>query len=264
VSALEEDASPTPILSRAERAAAFEEGPPKFPRKYIWIGIAIVAVLGIGGAYADQSFNVPSVAPKRETNQAKAVSNTLSHFVGLKVLSNKVASPLPLVDQAGRPFSLTEVRGKTVLLTFLDPTCADICPVVAAELKRAVADLGGAASGLAVVTVNANPGALGPLYASTALSRDKLSTLPDPYFLTGTIASLNRVWSHYGIAIEYDPANGQLAHTNAIYVISPTGRLDYVLEPFGDESTKGTFSLPSSQIDRFATGIAHYVVAARR
>lgn len=78
------------MLSEDERAAQFRQGPPKLPRKLIWIAIGILAVLGIGGAYADQSFNVPSTSPPTsKAHDAKKVPRTVAQFVNLRVLDGR-------------------------------------------------------------------------------------------------------------------------------------------------------------------------------
>ena len=48
------------------------------------------------------------------------------------------AGPAPgfrLVDAQGRSVSLSDLRGSTVVLTFLDPVCTTDCPIIAQELK---------------------------------------------------------------------------------------------------------------------------------
>ncbi len=50
-------------------------------------------------------------------------------------------APLKLVDQAGRPFAVDELRGKVVLFNFIFTSCPNICPVqtqALAEVQRAI------------------------------------------------------------------------------------------------------------------------------
>ena len=51
------------------------------------------------------------------------------------------ARPAPdfrLTDQHGRPFSLGSLRGRPVLVTFIDPLCRNLCPLEARVLSDAV------------------------------------------------------------------------------------------------------------------------------
>lgn len=238
----------------------FKEGPPKFPRRAIWIGIAALAVLGIGGAFADHSFNITSSTPPSTTLlHGPRIPKTLAGFVGLRILDHRPAPSLDLVDQYGSHFNLHALSGRVVVLTFLDPRCADICPVVSAELRDATIDLGDHVRSVTFVVVNTNPGHLGLGALGAAINHDRLGSLPRLYFLSGPLRVMNKIWTSYGVTVEYDPTTGRVAHTNVIYVIGPTGRLDYSLGPFGNESFAGTFSLSPGEIRRFADGIAQYV-----
>jgi cytochrome oxidase Cu insertion factor (SCO1/SenC/PrrC family) len=257
--------APGSILDPAERAARFQEGPPKLSRRVVWFVIGAVAVLGIGGAFADHSFNVTSQTPTTTAvTKDRSVARTLSQYVGLRVLSNRAAPALELVDQHGVPFHLASLSGRVTVLTFLDPRCTDICPVVSAELRQAASDLGRGASTTAFVVVDANPSDLGRAAASAGIRADHLGSLPDLYFLSGSLPELNKVWVRYDVTIDYDPTTRRLAHTNIIYVISRSGRLTYSLAPFGNESFSGGFSLSLAETQRFASGLAHYVGAASR
>ncbi|HLK01500.1 MAG TPA: redoxin domain-containing protein [Streptosporangiaceae bacterium] len=47
------------------------------------------------------------------------------------------APDFTLTDQGGRTVSLASLRGKVVLLTFLDTVCTTDCPIIGAEFKQA-------------------------------------------------------------------------------------------------------------------------------
>lgn len=252
-----------PTLDPAERAARFNEGPPKMSRRAIWIVIGIIAVLGIGGAFADHSFNVPSSAPPSTTVlHSKAVKQTLAEFVNLSSLGHSLAPPIRLVDQHGAPFNLRALNGRVVVLTFLDARCGDICPVVSNELREATSDLGALARSTSFVVVNANPGHLGTAATQRAVRADRLGTLPNLFFVSGPLATMNKVWAAYGVTVEYDPTTGRLGHTNLIDIIAPNGTLDYSLGPFGNENFAGQFTLSAPETSRFARGIAEFVKQA--
>ena len=62
-----------------------------------------------------------------------------------------------LTSQDGRQVSLASLRGKVVLLTFLDPVCTTDCPLIAQEMRSADTMLGGKAGDTELVAVVANP-----------------------------------------------------------------------------------------------------------
>ncbi len=76
------------------------------------------------------------------------------------------APAFQLTDQYARPASLAGLRGKVVLLTFLDPVCTSDCPVIAQEFREADQMLGGTARDVELVAIVANP-----IYHSVAYTR---------------------------------------------------------------------------------------------
>jgi cytochrome oxidase Cu insertion factor (SCO1/SenC/PrrC family) len=251
-------------LNAEERAERFSQGPPRLSRKAIWIAICVLAVLGIGGAFADSSFNVTQPPRTPKARDASRAPQTLAAFLNLRVLVRKPAPPVNLVDQLDRPFTLRSLRDKVVVVTFLDPRCRDVCPVESEEIRDASGDLGSAGSNVAFVVIDANPRDLGAQAAATGFARTGLSSLGNVFFLAGSLRDLNRIWAEYGVTVVFDPSTGQLAHTNVIDIIDSSGRRDYALEPFGNESATGRYVLPANEIERFARGIARYVEKASR
>ena len=82
-------------------------------------------------------------------------------------LGSPINIPAPgfsLTDQYGRPVTLSGLRGKVVLLTFLDPVCVTDCPLIAQEFRQAARLLGAATSQVELVAVDVNP-----LYNAAAL-----------------------------------------------------------------------------------------------
>ena len=67
----------------------------------------------------------------------------------------KRAPDFTLHDEHGRPVSLAALRGRPVLITFIDQLCRDFCPREASVLTEAAAKLGPQAP--AIVSVSVNP-----------------------------------------------------------------------------------------------------------
>jgi len=139
---------------------------------------------------------------------------------------NVVDFPAPsftLTDQNGKAVSLSDLRGKVVAMTFLDPVCTSDCPIIAQEFKQADAMLGSAASKVELVAVVANP-----IYRSTAVIRafdraEGLTHLANWLFLTGSLPELRRAWSEYSIQLAVEPGGSMVAHSDLAYVIDATG-----------------------------------------
>jgi cytochrome oxidase Cu insertion factor (SCO1/SenC/PrrC family) len=178
--------------------------------------------------------------------------------MALRPAGGKAAPGFTLTDAAtGAEVSLVELRSRAVVLTFSNAACNDICPVLATELHRAASLLGHTNVPVTFVTINTDPLDTAP-GSARIVDQPLLSSMPDWKFLTGTIAQLNPVWRAYGISITVDEATRQVSHDNALYFVSPSGRLVWSATPFADESPDGVYTLPAAEIARFAKGIARY------
>jgi cytochrome oxidase Cu insertion factor (SCO1/SenC/PrrC family) len=156
------------------------------------------------------------------------------------------APAFTLTDQNSRQVSLASLRGKVVLLTFLDPVCTSDCPLVAQEFRQADQVLGARSRGVELVAIVANP-----LYRSVAYTRafdnqEQLAGVPNWLFLTGSLAGLQQAWKDYGIAAQILPAGGMIGHSDVAYVIDGRGhtRTEFDFNPGpGTASTESSFSV---------------------
>jgi cytochrome oxidase Cu insertion factor (SCO1/SenC/PrrC family) len=179
---------------------------------------------------------------------AAAANRTADPILALAIEGNSSAmdSPAPafqLTDQNGQPVSLASLRGKVVVMTFLDPVCTSDCPIIGAEMKEAGVLLGSADKNVELVAVVANP-----IYRSVeftqAFDREEgLNTVPNWLYLTGSLSQLSQVWQHYGVAAETLPAGAMIDHSDLALVIDRTG---HIREEVGADPGPGTASTQSS------------------
>jgi cytochrome oxidase Cu insertion factor (SCO1/SenC/PrrC family)/uncharacterized low-complexity protein len=163
---------------------------------------------------------------------------------------NFAAPPFTLTDQDGRQVSLASLHGKVVLLTFLDPVCTSDCPLIAQEFRQTDQVLGAKSHNVQLVAIVANP-----LYHTVAYTRafdeqERMTTLPNWLYLTGSLAQLQQVWKNYAIAAQILPGGGMIAHSDVAYVIDAHGRtrteLDFDPGP-GTASSESSFAVELSQ-----------------
>jgi cytochrome oxidase Cu insertion factor (SCO1/SenC/PrrC family) len=273
----EESTGGRPVV---DRAAAFAANPPPVPRKFVYWLLAGAAALGLGGLGLEHLFSAAGINPVPGAHSPSVTTTTavaaptpppppgrpgqlgapLASFMDLSSVPRTSAPPIDLIDQSGQPYALSGTSTKATVLTFFDGPCDDICPILAAEIAQADADLGGQAAHVEFVTVNTDPSALSESGLAGAEAASKLSTLPNWIMLTGSLSTMDAVWKSYGIAITVVQKTGAEAHNSFIYFIDPQGREVYRAAPFANESRSGTYSLPPTDIDRWATGIAAYAV----
>jgi cytochrome oxidase Cu insertion factor (SCO1/SenC/PrrC family) len=155
------------------------------------------------------------------------------------------APAFQLTDQYGQQASLAGLRGKVVLLTFLDPVCTSDCPLIAQEFREADQMLGAAARDVELVAIVANP-----IYRSVAYTRafdqqERLTVLPNWLYLTGTLDQLGQTWKNYAVAADILPAGGMIAHSDVAFVIDASGhtRSELNFDPGpGTSSTESSFA----------------------
>jgi cytochrome oxidase Cu insertion factor (SCO1/SenC/PrrC family) len=171
--------------------------------------------------------------------------------------SGQLDTPAPgftLTSQDGRQVSLASLRGKVVLLTFLDPVCTTDCPLIAQEMRAADTLLGGKASDTELVAVVANPTYISTAYTRAFTSQENLSQVPNWLFLTGGLSQLADVWHHYGIEVEDLPAGAMAAHNDLAFVISADGTLR---EEINVDPGPGTAATTSSFSGLLADSVLH-------
>ncbi len=145
------------------------------------------------------------------------------------------APPFTLTDQDGKPMSLSDYRGKSVVLTFNDDQCADLCTLLAQDVLAADHDLGAAQSNVAFVSINANPYFPNPATVKQWTDQHGLGHTANWHYGTSDPATLSKLARKYGVPIELDPADKTVGHGAEIFFITPNGQ-ESQLGEFGTES----------------------------
>ena len=133
------------------------------------------------------------------------------------------ARPAPdfrLQNQFGQPMSLSQFRGKVVMLAFEDSQCTTVCPLTTQSMLEAKQLLGAAGNKVQLLGVDANPDATS---VADVLSYSRSHGLVNQWdFLTGSLPQLKATWGSYHIAVQIE--RGQIDHTPALFVIDQQGR----------------------------------------
>jgi cytochrome oxidase Cu insertion factor (SCO1/SenC/PrrC family) len=163
------------------------------------------------------------------------------------------APAVSLVDQYGSPVSLAGLRGKAVVVTFLDPVCTSDCPVIAQELKQTDALLGPRAKHVELVAVNANPRYTSREFLAAFDAQEGMDRVPNWLFLTGSLPQLEHAWRVLGATVSYLPGGAMINHSEYAYVIGPAGHVRYEV---GTDPGQATAATKSS----FASNLADLLV----
>lgn len=132
----------------------------------------------------------------------------------------RAAPTFALRDQHGRRFSLASVRGRPVLLTFLDSRCTSDCPIEARELAASLRRVP-AGRRPVVVVVSVDPVGDTAVSIAKALRKWRLDGPWTLHWLNGPQAGLTAVWQSYGIGVR--AASSDIVHGMALYLIDRAG-----------------------------------------
>ena len=134
-----------------------------------------------------------------------------------------VDTPAPgftLRDQDGRRRSLGQLRGKVVLLAFVDTKCTSICPLTSESMVQALRLLGPAALRVQLVGIDANP--LAASVRDVAAYTHAHHMQGRWWFLTGPRSRLTRIWRAYGVYVA--AVHGDIDHQPLVVLIDTRGR----------------------------------------
>ena len=145
----------------------------------------------------------------------------------------RAAPEIVLPSAGGKPFKLSEQRGKVVVLEFGYTHCVDVCPVSLAALTQARQKLGAAGADVQLVFITVDPAR-----DDAARLRNYLKPFdPGIAGLTGSSAQIDAVLKAYGISATRRPVDGSatdytMHHSSYLYFIDRKG-MQRALMPFG-------------------------------
>jgi cytochrome oxidase Cu insertion factor (SCO1/SenC/PrrC family) len=181
--------------------------------------LAVAAVLtAVAGCSASAS-NTSSLGGMAANPASNAAEMNPNLDLGSS-LNSMPAPDIKLVNQFGQPMSLSQFRGKVVMLGFEDSECTTVCPLTTQSMLQAKQLLGAAGNQVQLLGVDANPDATS---VADVLDYSRVHAMVNQWdFLTGSLAQLKSVWGAYHIAVQVE--QGQIDHTPALFVIDQQGR----------------------------------------
>jgi len=130
-----------------------------------------------------------------------------------------------LTDQDGKPFQLSQLRGKAVLLFFGYTSCPDACPTTLAKLTRVYKLLGRDAENVVTIFVSVDPERDTPSVLKKYLEYFRLNSRG----LTGTKDEIDVVVKQYGARYEFEKSDSaagyHVNHSTDLYLLNQKGEL---------------------------------------
>jgi protein SCO1/2 len=201
-----------PGSERRERAF------PAWAKWVFWVTVLLVGI-GAGTGVALLSRSAGRASPA-------AMPRVAIQPTAVWPRGTRPAPDFQLTDQHGRHFSLGGLRGRAVLVTFIDPLCRNLCPLEAHVLNDVVRRAP-PTDRLAITAVSVNP--WGDAAQNMRQDAAKWKLVPQWRWGLGTRAQLARVWRNYEIGVQVAKRTiagvtvREIAHTEATYLVDASG-----------------------------------------
>jgi protein SCO1 len=132
----------------------------------------------------------------------------------------QAAAPFRLRDQDGAVVSLAKLRGRPILLTFLDSRCEHQCLLIGAQLGTVLQAMA-PTDRPTLVVVSVDPPGDSQASIRHAMAAWRLAGPWRWHWLRGTRRQLAPVWEAYGITVE--PTTNDITHGLSLYLIDRHG-----------------------------------------
>jgi protein SCO1 len=125
---------------------------------------------------------------------------------------------IPLVDQSGHTFTLWDLAGKPVIITFVASRCTDACPIANAAFAQTYRQLRRDHLSARLLTIT-----LDPVYDTPAVMAHVARHFGVPRdawrFASGRPADVRQLMQVLGVATEPDAHGIPESHTSFIYIL---------------------------------------------
>jgi protein SCO1 len=153
-----------------------------------------------------------------------------------------IGGDFALTDHNGVPFTLSQLRGKVVLVFFGYSLCPDVCPTTLSKLSVVARRLGDDAARVKTVYITVDPARDTP----EVLKADLQSFRLDAVGLTGSRAAVDSVVRLFGASYKIVPtpesaARYTVTHSTTLYALDARGRvrMTFAYEAGVDEIVAG-------------------------
>lgn len=212
-----------------------------------WVAAGLAVAVSLAGIFLAALRPESATRPGSPAAQPP-MNSAAAELLQLDVLSAPLdtAPDFSLTDQNGKIVSLSQYRGKSVVLSFNDDECEDLCTLLAQDVAAANTDLGTAATDVVFLSVNANPTHTAVRDVKAWTDGHGLASAPNWVFGTGTPAQLSTVAANYHVPVSVDPKTGEVVHGSQLFFIDPAGK----------EAAIGQFGTGSANTALFAQAMA--------
>lgn len=147
-----------------------------------------------------------------------------------------VMPPFNLTNQDGQTVSLSNFKGRIVLVTAVYSTCTSTCPMMLTKVRTVLDQLTPAElSDMAVVAFSLNPEA--DTRELRAMTAKMYGIKSEFHFVNGVSTEVNALLDKLNISRTRDAKTDQIMHSNLFFLLDREGRIAYRLSLSQNESS---------------------------
>lgn len=156
-----------------------------------------------------------------------AAGEVLPPFPGERIRTRLVPPEFRLVDQAGAPCTLAELRGRIVLVTGIYAQCSTACPPLLLETRKLLDSLPAAARArVSVLALSLNP-EYDTQAQMAAVAAGYGFAHPEFRYLNGAPATMHAVLDRLQFSRVKNPQTGAIDHANLLLLLDAEGTIAY-------------------------------------
>jgi protein SCO1/2 len=202
-------------------------------RLLVLIGVTLAVALGGAGAIFVMWRDSDA------SNGSRRAENAAHRYRGSNVPGGSFLPRFRLRSYTGDLVQSDALRGKVVLVTFLESKCVEACPIVAAEIRQGLALLTASERRqVAAVAVSTHPGDDTPANVRAFVRRHRLVGRLN--YLIGSEQELRPVWRKFQILSALESGDAD-THSAPVRVFDPEGEWVTTLHP-GVDLTPGNLA----------------------
>ncbi len=144
--------------------------------------------------------------------------------VALAVLAPNASAQESLIDQQGKAFTLADLRGTAVVVTFVAARCTDACPLIDAQIAAAAHDARARALNVRFLTLTLDPEHDTPV-AMRALANRFDARSPRWVMASGNPSPVHTLMRRFNVVAERGPDGVPEMHTTFVYILNARGEI---------------------------------------
>ena len=155
-------------------------------------------------------------------------------FPAERIRTERLAPEVRLVDQHGVVFDRAGLEGEVVLLTAVYASCGSTCPMIFAQARASLDEVGEDRVHVVAVTLDPardTPEVLGEMARLQGLAPETW------HLLTGEVSEVETTLDRMDVTRSRDPETGVIEHANLFLLIDRSGRVAYTLT-LGDQQQR--------------------------